>query len=92
MSEQVTEPEAETLEGLDELEQGLTPEQSEQFEDIFKDRVAKVKVAISTDQDKYYQCIAEIHVLLMMFENSMRSMMLNGGPKSILRMLMGRGK
>lgn len=68
----------------------MTEEQSKTFEDTFKENVKTLTEIIKNDPDKYYQCIAEIHVLLMMFEASMRAMMMNGGPKSLFRLLMGR--
>lgn len=77
-------------ETMESLEEGLTQEEVSTFEDAFRNNVMRCKELISSDQDKYYQCIAEIHTLLMMFEASMRSMMMNGGPRSIIKMLMGR--
>lgn len=78
------------VEGIEQLEEGMTQEEATSFEETFREHVEKCKNLIQNDQEKYYQCIAEIHVLLMMFEASMRSMMMNGGPKTILRMMMGR--
>lgn len=68
----------------------LTQEEVNSFQDTFKEKVDELTAIIQSDPEKYYRCVAEIHVLLMMFESSMRGMMMNGGPKSIIKMLMGR--
>ena len=82
---------SDTVEDISSLEEGMTQAEIQTFEDTFKEKVSEVKNLIQNDPNKYYQCIAEIHVLLMMFDASMRGMMLNGGPKGIIKMLMGRG-
>lgn len=79
-------------EDLDSLEGGMTQEQAKSFEDQFAARVQRTREIIQHNPEKFYTCVAEIHTLLIMFEESIRGMMLNGGPRTMLRILMGRGK
>lgn len=90
MSDQVEESVLDS-EVLADLEQGMTEEEVKTFETAFAENVDRLYDLIRNDPDKYYRCIAEIHVLLMMFEASIRSMMMNGGPKSFIKMMFGRG-
>lgn len=90
MAELESEVLPESLEDLSDLETGMTEQEMKSYEQLFKENVERLTEIIKNDSDKYYQCVAEIHVLLMSFEASMRGMMMNGGPKSLIKMLMGR--
>ena len=57
----------------------------------FESRVEALLEKMRTDDDVPRRMLAEMYIFMNDFERAQRQMMSMGGPKEILKMIMGRG-